>query len=140
MHLLVQRARAGGLVAQVDRDPGAAWPFVTRNDDAVGAVLGREATRPGRFLRTLSSSSRARFCVVELERAMGLEPTTPGLGSQCSTTELRPRALDLSGLAALGFRRRGQLSANSAVPKSRIDAGSQVAGERLDVLLRRRVR
>ena len=25
-----------------------------------------------------------------LERAMGFEPTTLGLGSRCSTTELRP--------------------------------------------------
>ena len=29
-------------------------------------------------------------CATPLERAMGLEPTTLGLGSRCSTTELRP--------------------------------------------------
>ena len=29
---------------------------------------------------------------LSLERTTGVEPATPGLGSQCSTTELRPRA------------------------------------------------
>jgi hypothetical protein len=39
---------------------------------------------------------------------------------------------DVTGcLPALGFRHRRQLSANSAVPKSSVDARSQVAGQRL---------
>lgn len=41
------------------------------------------------WLEASTKALRLRGFLVK--RAMGLEPTTPGLGSQCSTTELRPR-------------------------------------------------
>ena len=54
--------------------------------------------RPGNTLRGQSadmrpseSPDRGPKSLKELERAMGIEPTTRSLGSYCSTTELHPR-------------------------------------------------
>lgn len=54
-------------------------------------LLGKEALYQLSYFRSNHPTSRSRQGLSHvLEREMGLEPTTPSLGSWCSTTELFP--------------------------------------------------